>query len=181
MSLVIFKELTERVRLATEAPLRDSDVSKLQSLHLRSIQATHGSEVVDQIKEEAMFLFFRNAPRIRHNTMRIAQLSSKDNPVALLKCQSCNNATGKGDRRHFDSSAHSCMLCLEARVAIRERNFWPEMGLHNNACGIVKEIVFTENSNPNHGDLPKYIVVEFPLYCGPPWDKDNPKVRLACD
>jgi len=159
--------------------LHDSDVEKLQSLHLRSMESRHGPEIVEKIKDDAMFLFYRNAPRIRHNTMRVAKLSSPDNPVALLKCKSSNNTTGKGDRRHFESKTHSCMMCLEARVAIRDRNFWPEMGLHNNACGIVKEIVFDKGNNPNHGDLPKYIVVEFPLYCGPAWDKDNPKVSSA--
>ena len=41
--------------------------------------------------------------------------------------------------------------------------------------GTVKEIVFEKGKSPLNGDLPLYVVVDFPLYRGPPWDKDNPK------
>jgi hypothetical protein len=42
----------------------------------------------------------------------------------------------------------------------------------------VREIVFAKGDNPNHGNLPKYVVVEFPAYSGPKWDSDNPKVSI---
>jgi hypothetical protein len=50
------------------------------------------------------------------------------------------------------------------------------MGLFNEAIGIVVYIYFEENQNPNTGNLPKYVIVEFPNYTGPAWSKTNPKV-----
>ena len=49
-------------------------------------------------------------------------------------------------------------------------------GLHSGACRTVDEIVFKKGENPNNGDLPLYVVVDFPLYCGPVWDTKNPTV-----
>ena len=49
-------------------------------------------------------------------------------------------------------------------------------GLHNGACGIVREIVFQDGHSPNAGHQPSYVVVHFPLYVGPPWDEAFPKV-----
>jgi uncharacterized pyridoxamine 5'-phosphate oxidase family protein len=37
--------------------------------------------------------------------------------------------------------------------------------------------VFAPNDNPNDGDQPLYVVVEFNSYCGLAWDEENPKVR----
>ena len=65
---------------------------------------------------------------------------------------------------------------MGAKAAINLRNFCPLWGLHNGACGTVVEIVFAKGTNPNHGDLPQYVVVEFPNYTGPAWDKKNDKV-----
>jgi hypothetical protein len=67
-------------------------------------------------------------------------------------------------------------LCVGARVAIDNHNFNPIWGLHNGACGIVEEIIFQQGKSPNSGDLPLYVVVNFPLYDGPVWDVKSPKV-----
>ena len=53
------------------------------------------------------------------------------------------------------------LLCINAKVAIKGYNFYPKWGLHNGAMGTVKEIVFREGKNPNNGDLPEYVVVQF--------------------
>ena len=84
---------------------------------------------------------------------------------------------GKGNNRHFDTELPSTsLICVGCKVSIHSRNLKPDWGLHNGACGIVHEIIFQKDKNPNHGDLPHYMVVEFPLYCGPVWDLDNPKI-----
>ena len=46
-------------------------------------------------------------------------------------------------------------------MAIKGCNLYPKWGLHNNATGIVKEIVFQANKNPNNGHFPEYVVVHF--------------------
>ena len=51
---------------------------------------------------------------------------------------------------------------MNARVAIKGRNFYPKWGLHNGATGTVKTIAYAKGKNPNNGDLPDYVEVEFP-------------------
>ncbi len=171
------KELVASLRTATETEMDDKHVKRLMSLRLDNIRAKHGPDVVREIEDKAMYLFYKNAKRIRHNMKMLARKQSEDNPVAMLKAHSSNNKFGKGITSHFESdSPVSCLLCIGAKVALDNKNFCPEWGLHNGACGEVKEIVFEKGHNPNNGDLPRYVVVEFPLYCGPAWDSQNPKV-----
>jgi len=168
------KKLLAALRTADD--LSEKQVKKLLSLHLNAMQAKHGSEVVDAIKKEAIFLFYTNEKRNRHNLTMLKDNSSPSNPVAICKPRSMGTTTGKGDRRHFDSKApSSALLCIGAKVALDKKNFCPSWGLHNGATGVVEEIIFEEGKNPNHGDLPLYVVVNFPLYCGPVWDPDHPK------
>ena len=173
------KDKALMARLRTTEDVSEEDVKKLLSLRLDNIAKLHGEEYVRQIEERAVYMFFRNDKRITHNIERIIKNSSKDNPVAICKTTS-SGPNGKGDRRHFKSKIpSSTQLCIGARVAIEKFNFQPTWGLHNGAMGMVEEIMFDNGQNPNHGDLPKYVVVNFPLYRGPSWDKNSPKVRTA--
>ena len=174
---VFDKELMEAVRLQKD--LSEAQVDKLMNLHIENFERRHGSAERQKIEEKAIYLFYTNAKRTRHNLRQLANRSSMDNPVAILKTQSYGTVTGKADARHFDASSKLpplALLCIGATVAITDKNFYPSWGLHNGACGVVDEIVFDKGKNPNNGDLPKYIVVEFPLYCGPIWDNNNSKV-----
>jgi hypothetical protein len=86
---------------------------------------------------------------------------------------------GKAVSWHFgqkDELLQSSMIAIGAKVSLRGRNFCPAWGLHNGACGTVQEIIFAEGENPNTGDQPLYVAVEFPHYSGPIWDKNNLKV-----
>jgi hypothetical protein len=120
-------------------------------------------------------------------------MAAPDNPVAFIKPQGYGATTGrpiaehfKGNRRNSKETTGSIQICREAKVALNGRNFKPQWGLHNGAGGIAKESVFAKGHNPNNGDLPLYVVVHFPLYCGPVWDKNDPKavpiptIELLC-
>lgn len=169
------KELVARIRVATETEIPQKDVDKIQSLHLDNIRLKHGPDFVADIEKRAIYLFFLNSKRVRHNLFSLSRVCSKENPVALCKPITTGKETVKGDRRHFSSKAPtSCLLSVGAKVALDNKNFCPVWGLHNGACGTIEEIVFGQGKNPNHGDLPDYVVVNFPLYCGPTWDADNP-------
>ena len=121
-------------------------------------------------------MFFTNDKRCRHNLSQLANVNSMDNPTAIIKCQSNSSKNAKGIRSHFNGNLVSTsLICRNAKVCIKDRNFFPLWGLHNGACGTVKEIIFEKGNSPNHGDLPKYVIVEFPLHRGPAWDKNNPK------
>ncbi len=144
------------------------------------IQAKHGAKVVSEIRDKAIYLFYKNHKRIYKNLEMLIDHASKENPVAICKTKSEGLHNGMAIRSHFKKSdvPKSAMICVGSKVALENRNFNPTWGLHNGAVGIVDEIVFDKGKNPNNGDLPKYIVVTFPQYVGPVWDMDNPKVRI---
>lgn len=170
------RELMGRLRVGND--IRESDVQKLMSLHLDNIQATHGTAVVNDIRDKAMFLYYRNQKRQQHNMRELVKRSSPTNPVAIVKSKSSGQTNSKGVSAHFEGEIPtSALLCQDCKVALNNRNFYPAWGLHNGACGTVDEIVFDTNANPNQGDHPNYVVVDFPLYSGPPWDTNNPTVR----
>jgi PIF1-like helicase len=168
------KELMQRVRLGTG--ITDADFEKIQSLHLSNIRENHGDEIVNRIEEDAVYVFWTNEKRVRHNFHRLSLMSSAHNPTAIIKPTGCNAKTGKSIASHFDSSITASLVCVGAKVCIQGKNFLPQWGLFNGVCGTVQEIVFAEGDNPNHGKHPKYVVVTFPQYVGPTWDLDNPKV-----
>ena len=73
------------------------------------------------------------------------------------------------------------MLCRDAQVSLSGKNYMPEWGLCRNAFGNVVEIVFDEGKDPNAGDLPRHVIVDFPGYTGPAWQPLHPTwVPLGC-
>ena len=170
------KNLMDRLRLGTD--IQDRDVDKLMSLRLDRIRDRHGDHYARGIENRAMYLFYRNDKRNRHNIQQLINCSSMTNPVAVIRSRSHGTTRAKGFNSHFDSDLPTTsLICVGCKVAIASRNIKPSWGLHNGAGGTVQEIIFAVGKNPNNGDLPEYVVVEFPLYCGPTWDKDNPTVR----
>jgi PIF1-like helicase len=170
------RALLDRLRIGTG--VLEEDVTKLMSLHLDNVRMSLGDQVVEEIEDRAMFLFFKNQKRIEHNMKQLLRKSSKTNPVAVIKSRTNGRTNAKGIRSHFDADLPSASIfCEGSKVAINSRNFKPSWGLHNGACGTAIEIIFAKGGSPNNGDMPLYTVVDFPLYCGPIWDKDHPTVR----
>jgi hypothetical protein len=172
------KDLIAKVR--TREELSEDEVKKLMSLRKDEIIQKHGMATWQEIEKKAVYLFFRNEPRIRHNLNKLKQCHCHDRPAAFCRVTS-KGPYGKAVSSHFTSPApETSIFCVDSKVAIDGKNFCPEWGLHNSACGTVMEIVFKENEDPNKGDLPSYTVVDFPGYCGPAWDRNNPTVSTQC-
>ena len=168
--------LLRRLRKANST---EEDVAKLLSLHLDKIALVHGEDVRKSIEKDAAYIYWSNKRVDDHNLTKICEVCSDNNPLAIIKTRSKGPRSGLAIKTHFpasDETLQSSIITRGCKVAIRGRNFCPVWGLHNGASGIVEEIIFNENENPNSGDLPLYVVVHFPLYNGPPWDKDNPKI-----
>jgi hypothetical protein len=171
------KEIMEAVREGD--CITDAHTAKLMSLHLDVIRQLHGPQVVDDIKEGAVYLFWTNDKRIQHNLSMLAKLNSPSNPSALFKTQSTCSKHAKGVNSHWKGDfPTSSFVCNGSKVALQGKNFWPLWGLHNGACATVKDIVYSPGTSPNKGDLPLYVVCDFPLYCGPVWDVNNPTVSF---
>lgn len=119
---------------------------------------------------------------------RLVDIHDETKPVAILPSHSEGSTGGKAVARHFDKNLpKTAIMCVGSIVSIAGKNFRPKWGLHNGAIGKVISIVFGDNKNPNNGDLPLYTVVDFPTYCGPAWDRNNPthvpipNVTVSCD
>ena len=169
------RDLLGRIREGTH--VTDEDVKQLKSLHLDTIKQKHGQAVVDEILSQSIHLFYTNEKRIRFNVDRLRKVSSATNPVAVLKpiASGTSKRNSKSVSSHFKGQRpSSSLVCLGAKVCIQGQNFKPLWGLHNGACGTVVEFNFEANKNPNNGDLPTHVVVDFPLYRGPIWDQDHP-------
>ena len=169
------RKLIEDVRLQADLSKHQSD--KLLSLSIEAFQDRHGMQARREMEDKAVHLFYTNEKRIRHNIRQLSRHCSREKPVAFIQSQNFNNITGKADSRHWgkdDDPPGTTLLSIGAVVAIQHRNFNPLWGLHNGACGKVIEMVFKKGDSPNDGHLPQYVVVDFPHYCGPPWDKSNP-------
>lgn len=172
------KDMLQRVRLGVD--ITDADVEKLQSLHLDNILDVHGPDVVKEIEKDAVYLFWTNEKRIKLNLSSLIQMNSSDNPTAIIKSIGTGVKFGKSIQRHFQTNTPaSSMICKGAKVCIQGCNLFPLWGLYNGACGTVQEIIFEQGKNPNKGDQPKFVVVNFPQYTGPAWDIDRPKVTYC--
>lgn len=171
------KAILQKLRVAEE--LSDAELTKIMNLHLDEMKKKHGPQVVEEIKSKSIYLYYRNHKRIFKNLELLVKNSSKENPVAICKTISKGSYNGKAIRKHFKRSEvpSSALLTVGCKVAIENRNFCPQWGLHNGAVGTIDEIVFDRGTDPNRGDLPAYVVVDFPHYIGPAWDKNNPTVR----
>ena len=172
------KDLMNRVRLGEE--ILDDDCERLLNLRLDRVIRRHGKAYAEGLARKAIYLFYTNEKRIRHNVEMVAQASSPERPVAFIRARSTGGRYGKGVKSHFNNMEipNSAMLFEGARGCLENRNICPQWGLHNGACGTVEEVVFEEKANPNDGHFPTYVVVDFPLYQGPAWDKERPTVRV---
>ncbi len=167
-------DLLDRLRIGEN--VIDDDVNRIQNLHLDVIERKHGKKVVEVIKSTAIHLFFTNAKRIQHNLVELGNTNGPSNPTATIKPHCQSTTRNKAVQGHFtNKTPKTSLLCVGCKTSIKGRNFYPLWGLHNGACGTVKEIVFSEGKSPNNNDLPNYVVADFPLYRGPVWDKNNPK------
>jgi len=162
----------------------ESDMSKLISLDLENVKARCGTEVVEEIEQKAIYLYATNLKIRKKNFERLRAEHSASKPVAIMKRQSESYKNhGRAIAGHFqtdrgkdDGTPMSSIFCRGAKVRLSPNNFCPQWGLYNGAMGIVEEIIFAEGKNPNSGDLPRYVVVDFKHYCGPVWDKNRPTV-----
>lgn len=165
------KRINENYRVAQP---NESDVEKLMSLNLSNFSEEH----IQMVESKSVYLTTRNAEVDRKNLQKLCDMATEQRPVAIIRTSSDGKGHGnKGIQRHFgdsDTMFKSSIICESAVVSIRGRNFYPAWGLFNGATGYVNEIVYNKGESPSQNQLPRYIVVDFPNYTGPPWDLENP-------
>ena len=170
-----FSSLLKKVR---DDRLTSEDVYQgLARLHIQ-----HGNLSQTQrkiIEDNALYVFTTHEEKNRHNIKSLQQKSSSDNPIAKIEVKQQGKANdGKGVYAHFKEYTNltTLTLCKNTQVKLQGKNLKPSWGLFNGSIGKVIDIIFQQNANPNHGQHPDFIVVQFPLYIGPSWDPLYPKV-----
>jgi GTPase SAR1 family protein len=185
------KELLAKVRAEEgQNQLSTEDAKFLCSYCINNIRRFSESEVRELSEDpNTLFLFANKVPRDNHNNKMLFNQHSKTNPVAVMKTRSIDSK-GKqiSKSKHFKAGEipETAQFCKNAKVQISKRNIKPSWGLYNGSMGIVKDIVFEKGHNPNFGDFPSYVLVDFPQYCGPIFLPDHPTwvpitpVELKC-
>eukprot|EP00978_Attheya_sp_CCMP212_P036225 scaffold162806_cov39-Attheya_sp.AAC.1 len=96
---------------------------------------------------------------------RLCEESCCSNPVGILKPRYSSNVQSKVSKSHFDTrDTVTPLLCRGCMVSIQGKTIHPKWGLYNGTIGTLRYFHFSEGANPNCGDLPDYISVEFPEY-----------------
>ena len=171
-----FRHLLQCLRGATPEHLSEEDITFLASnYHIMSPKFTEEDRKI--LAREALFLFATKQPRNIFNRIRLQETHSATNPVARIRSQTTKRGLIVSNNQHYDESIPSSItICREAQVSITGCNIMPSWGLFNGSLGTVKDIVFNPSESPNNGQLPQYVLVSFPTYCGPPFDKQHPKL-----
>ena len=162
------QRLLKGVRGENGASLCQEDIQLLCNFHLD--QTHFKEEFKKEIESDALYLFATREKKQQHNQSALLQLHSKSNPIAKIKSRTTKlNGSHSNTSSHYDNDrTPSCIcLCIGCRVELTGKNYNPNWGLFNGSIGTVLDIVFLEGESPNHGNLPAYVLVDFPLYRGP--------------
>jgi hypothetical protein len=65
-------------------------------------------------------------------------------------------------------------LCKTANVQLTGCSPIPSWGLYHRSKDTVIDIIFAPDQSPNNNNLPLYVLVDFPQYCGPAFDPQYP-------
>lgn len=174
----VFKRFLKKLRSDKVKP---KDVEMLRKYHVDNIDMKSAQDRVKQ--QDTIFVAATNETKDKINLEQLHKTHSATNPVAKIQPTSTGKGKhGKGIYHHFknhknDVSTMNCLSCINAKMSIAGKNFKPSWFLFNGAQGLCVEIDYPDSSNPNNNDDPNYIVLEMKSYCGPVWDKKNPKVN----
>ena len=173
-----FRKILERLRIDEQT---EEDAKTITNLNITNHE---NKRLQLQNSPGTLHLFAYNKPKQDFNLQRLSSMSCETNPVAIMKSKVIGSSFSVKNKRfrprfdHFkdNSCPRVCTICIGCKVALKGRNFNPQWGLFNSTIGTVQEIVYEDRKNPNAGDLPLYVAVDFPTYCGPTWDTDNPTI-----
>jgi hypothetical protein len=165
------KQLLSILQQIYDGNLTDENACYLLKLDIDTIKFSDKER--QHILNNALYSFHENSKVREYNEIRLFHEHSNDNPVARIRAKE----QGKIRKNHFEQNEinHVIHLCVGAKVQLKGRNIKPEWGLYNGARGVIKSIHFHEGESPNTKDLPSFVLVNFPMYSGPPFDSCNPK------
>jgi hypothetical protein len=163
------QQILNGVRDSSENVLLLQDAEYLCSFHIDNKEYFNQQDKL-QIKKDALFLFANVEPKNLHNIQALKEINTQDNPVALIKSQTIRLKDNSITRNitHYDNERTPTLINIacNAQVQLTGTNLCPKWGLYHGARGKVLDIVY----DPQHSlpdDLPMYVLVDIPQYCGP--------------
>ena len=154
-----FKQILSRVRIGKPSE-QDKDIILSLSFHRLPCHLRQTFEK----SSDTIFLFATREMCSEHNFKKLGENNDTNNPVAFIKHklprQIKNNQNDQNTIPEITCFSRGC------KVSIKGKNFCPHLGLYNGAIGTVIEIVYKPGDNPNTGQLPLYVAVDFPGYLG---------------
>ena len=143
----------------------EKTVDALMNLNLNKLDKSFQ----ERIKQKSVYIFATHEDKDNHNNKQLSLLCNKTNPLACLKYKDLKPRGVRAKIQHFycDNIPLVTHFCVGSKVALKGRNIEPTWGLFNGTIGTVMEIVYKKGKNPNFGQIPKYVAVEFPSFCPP--------------
>ena len=152
----------------------DDQAKWLQKFQWDDLKNDYGTSLIERMSTSGIFVFPTHALEWEHNRQKLLD-ANKSNPIARI------TAYTKGLHAKSTSIEQSCglvrtlYLCRGAKVML-SCNINVPHGLFNGSMGTVIDIIYSDGERPNDSIFPDVVVVEFPLYTGPPFVKGHPKV-----
>ena len=189
-----FMQFQDNVTMLNAGKRQRSGQTEFSALlqHARNDTLNEDHATALKITESAVYLYVSREKVKEKNSQRLYDMSCSINPVARMHCSSFKREDHqrKAIALHFSSIRDDSIetsICKNATMRIEGQNFMPQWGLDDHADGRVVDIVYSKDKNSKKGDLPDYVVVHINDYCGPVWDKSNPKyvpipvTEIGCD
>ena len=154
--------------------LQEHQIQRLLDLRINN-SMKFSMQQQQEIIQKSMCLFATKENNNIHNRSMLLKLN-RSHPVCI--CKSITMRMGKqvSLNSHYDADrVPACtVLVKNAIVQLSGWNAKPEWGLFHTSLGKVIDIVYKDGESPTTGHLPYYILVDFQLYIGPPFDTRNP-------
>ena len=177
-SQVHLQQVLNGVRGSSEETLSIEDAEHLCSLHLDN--KNHFNEQDKQhIKKDALYLFANVESKNEYNKYALKEINTLDNPVANIRAHTkrLKDNTRSRNIGHYDNErTPACInIAQNAQVQLTGTNLCPKWGLYHGARGKVLDIVY-DPEHPPPDNLPLYVLLDIPQYCGPPFIQAAPTI-----
>lgn len=126
--------------------------------------------------EKGTLLAGRKADLKNFNNEAVKRLNK---PVCISEAVNLPASARSVKEDQADGLVNELALCQGSAVLLI-KNKWPEAGLVNGSRGIIRFIIYKQDSNTQPGSIPDLLLVEFPKYIGPSFRNDQEKLVPIC-
>ena len=175
---VKLQHILDGVRGSSDKSLSEQDAEYLCSLHIDN-KNSFNQQDKQQIKKNALFLFANVEAKNTHNFHALKEINTPDNPVAVIRAVTKRIKDNARSRNiaHYDNERTPVLINIaqNSQVQLTGTNLCPKWGLYHGARGKVLDIVYHPEHSPPE-DLPLYVLLDIPQYCGPAYIEGHPTV-----